>query len=78
MSRRMALLVVCLGIPCMRSAMWGLMVSTPEMPQHVVTISFSADVMQTNEARPDFGALENKFAPGRNNSNRATGRLLLQ
>lgn len=31
--------------------------------QHIATISFSVAVMQTNEARRDFSALENKFGP---------------
>jgi len=39
--------------------------SVPGQPasQRVATISFAAAVMQTNEAKRDFAALQNKFAP---------------
>lgn len=37
--------------------------TVPPPTQHVATISLSAAVMQTNEAKRDFGALQNKFAP---------------
>lgn len=62
MSVRMTLLVVCLGCPCMESGTWG-QSAAPETSQHLATISFSMAVMQTNEARRDFGALESKYSP---------------
>ena len=46
----------------MGSVMWG-QSAAPETSQHLATISFSMAVMQTNEARREFGALENKFSP---------------
>lgn len=63
MSMRVTLLVVCLGTPMMGGALRGQTVATPETSQHIATISLGTAVMHTNEAKRDFGALENKFAP---------------
>lgn len=63
MSVRATLLLACLGSPWMGNAMFGQSVVPPGTPQNIAAISFSAAVMQTNEARRDFAALQNKFAP---------------
>ena len=63
MRRRMTQLLVCLGISLMHFSMRGQTGTEPTTPQRLATISFSAAVMQTNEAKRDFEALEKKFAP---------------
>jgi len=60
---RGTLLLACLGSPWVGNATFGQSVAAPGTPQNIATISFNAAVMQTNEARRDFGALESKFAP---------------
>lgn len=66
MSRRVLLLLVCLGNLSAMHVACGQGVTSPATAQHIVTINFSAAVMQTNEAKRDFGALETRYMPRRN------------
>ncbi|HEX3436303.1 MAG TPA: hypothetical protein VHT24_06005 [Pseudacidobacterium sp.] len=54
--KKWVLLAVVLSVTCHAQ-------TAAPSPQNVVTISFSAAVLQTNEAQKDLDDLQKKFAP---------------